>query len=109
MAINNKLEEIFWKEGKFVKTNGEEINPKPIGKPKLVQWGPYSSLETKKVMEMMPNGILIQLPYHLKILQEENSEYSKVNSFSRVISDKSEGISPHKNFYLGYLFNFYKI
>jgi len=31
MAINNKLEEIFWKEGKFLNSKGEKVNPKPIG------------------------------------------------------------------------------
>ncbi|MEK6833111.1 MAG: hypothetical protein AABY32_03615 [Nanoarchaeota archaeon] len=31
MEKENKLEEIFWKDGKFVNVKGEKINPKQIG------------------------------------------------------------------------------
>jgi hypothetical protein len=36
--MGNGIEEIFWKEEKFVKANGEEVHPKPIGEPIVIQF-----------------------------------------------------------------------
>jgi len=34
--MKNKLEQIFWKDGKFVNTKGKEVDPKEIGKSHVI-------------------------------------------------------------------------
>ena len=34
--MKNRLEQIFWKGGKFVNTKGKEVNPKEIGKSHVI-------------------------------------------------------------------------
>ncbi len=40
---NETLEEIFWKEGKFVNKNGKEVNPKMISLPKIIYSDNYQN------------------------------------------------------------------
>jgi len=67
--MEKNLEKIFWKDGKFIKANGEEVKPKPIGEPVLVD---FSNPRTRK-----ENLERVQLP---KLIQKDES-YQEINAY----------------------------
>jgi hypothetical protein len=50
--MKNKLEQVFWKGGKFVNTKGKEVDPKQIGQSHVVRLNfPFSGEEILKKSE----------------------------------------------------------
>ena len=53
MDKTNQLEEIMWEFGKFWNSEGTEVNPEPIGKPKTI----YSNTFNEFVWELKLNNL----------------------------------------------------
>lgn len=71
MEKTKTLEQIFWKEGKFVKKNGEEVKAEAIGNPKIIyNHERNSSYETLKIATLK-----------LLNLQIKEKEYGNVNRY----------------------------
>ena len=71
-----ELEEIFWKDGKFVNSKGEEVNPIPIGEPKII--------EMRALSYNNPYGILIES-------EKYDKKYKEVNAYIKGISQRGLG------------------
>lgn len=99
--MTNTLEQIFWKEGKFVNSDGEEVMPKAIGGPKLI-----SIQRDIKHLKISKEDIIKHL--------ERNYNYLDANSVligRRVLSwssDGEPGLNLVENRY-SYPVQFYKI
>ncbi len=52
MKNEKTLEEIFWKEGKFVNSKNEEVKPEPIGRPRMYSCIRAISIKLNKCHEL---------------------------------------------------------
>jgi hypothetical protein len=69
MTNENKLERIFWKDSKWVDSNGNEVKPEPIGEPHD-QMCPYVTTESRLTNEI------------LDFLIKKDKKYEEANSYS---------------------------
>ena len=92
----NRLEQIFWKEGKFVNSKGKEVKAKQIGKSSLLETCAHGNL----------GDYLLEI---LDSLKRKEKIYEEVNAFLK--GDELQNVG---TFSLGYCvsiqsFNLYKI
>ncbi len=99
-----KLEEIFWKEGKFVNANGKEVKPKSIGTSHNIRTNyPLHSLGMARNYELPDEKI----PEKLEELQKRDKSFLNVNAYSvggyEVFTTTNDVLKP------SFSINFYKI
>jgi hypothetical protein len=88
MADKNKLEQIFWKRGKWVNHAGKEVNPRPIGVSEVAE-AMVSVKQKNEVysLEMAnKNQLLRSIEKKLEEVIKNNpneKEYLKVNAYSK--------------------------
>ncbi len=79
MNKQKNLEEIFWKDGKFVNGKGNQVNPKPIGLPlSLIFW--YDDEEVEESKRRLQEHIMIKKETAIK--ERPDLGYQEANSYS---------------------------
>ncbi len=98
--MENELEEIFWKNGKFVKmSNMKEVKPEPIGKPTFL--GIKNPLEFDSPHKYIAKKIYER--FNALLLIDEEKGYDKVNSYLK------RDIGESGTYPCNLMINFYKI
>lgn len=85
LIFMNNLEQIFCKDEKFIKLNGEEVNPKPVGIPKIAIF----DFDTRyKHGEVSKNDIIKYLKTHFKNI-DANAFLIGNKKYSCIIHDEN--------------------
>ena len=88
MENESKLEEIFWKEGRFVDTKNKEVKAEAIDEPRTINISLLIRGSTKKMK--------------LERINRESSLISKANAYC-------EGLSPSGPYSTSFSIQFYRI
>jgi len=92
---NKNLEEIFWREGKWINGKNEEVKPEPIGSPKLL------SLTLDMSLRLLEEDSPLNKENLRKISQVilPSNKSSEINAYSIIIIPNSNGINIPTQFY----------
>ncbi|MFH1503196.1 MAG: hypothetical protein ABIE36_00880 [Candidatus Diapherotrites archaeon] len=85
--MENNLEPIFWKNGKFVNGNGKRVNHEQIGSATIIDTLLFSTWERQN--EELQNKI----PEKLQDLQKKDKRYFGVNAYCLGESNSFEDLS----------------
>jgi len=103
MEKKKKLEEIFWKEGKFVNNKGEMVNPKPIEFPKLISLERDTKFRYSKIQK---KDLIDYLKKHYKNI-DANAVLIGNEKFNLI--QKGDCVLPLMYHQYNYSIQFYKI
>ena len=78
MGKESKLEEVFWKDGKWENSNGERVNPEFIGPPKYFSYIERLNYYEERFPSYMRDK---RINSKLSELRLENRGYLQVNAF----------------------------
>ena len=83
MKNENKLEQIFWKDGKFLDDKGKEIKPEPIGVSQMIEVVTSRFIGGTMISPNYEKELNNSLSTLLESLQKGDKRYVEINAFSK--------------------------
>lgn len=80
--MKKKLEEIFWKDGKFVDVKGNLVNPEPIGLPLSIIFNYHNKDSDEIKVSKKRLQKIVQEKKRVAIKEKPDLGYQKANSYS---------------------------